>query len=222
MRAVMVIKSDKKIDLFYKTAQIKIVPGVKADGADLVDSNSITAVITTFNDPDVVGDIIMETAFDESLANFKLSNKPLPMMLQHDRSAIPGIWTEFTKISGGIVGKGRLLVTNSIGQNAKDLIEAGVIQDVSIGFRGEEYEYIDDGYSVRFIKADLREVSLVVYPANKNANILPAKDDQKSDEDETDEQQILNAFKQINDDAETDAIKTAVGEFIASNGENYA
>lgn len=166
-------------DIQYKTRGAKFTINdmyTKQEGEDKVNGYAIKALVTTFNDPDVVGDIIIERAFDEWL----LTSPVISMYMAHDGAKIVGQWTKFTKTAIGIEADGYLVSGNTDSSNAKSLIVNGIIDSVSVGIRAQEYTIIEDGSGVRFEKAILTEVSLVDRPANANAVLLAVKEEEKA------------------------------------------
>jgi HK97 family phage prohead protease len=118
---------------------------------------------------------------------FSKANKPLPMFLNHNDMGMPvGEWQEFAFDKEGMTAKGKLY-TNTVG--GSDLYEIlkespGMFGGVSVGAYADEARYVDEdgmpmvsgdndgdeGY-FQIIKGGLREVSVVMYPNNPNAEI---------------------------------------------------
>jgi HK97 family phage prohead protease len=116
---------------------------------------------------------------------FNESGKPLPMFLNHNDLGMPmGEWNSFEFDDTGMTAKGRLY-TNTVGGN--DLYQIlkespKMFGGVSVGAYAEEAQMVDaDGNPVedddtdeayfQITKGGLREVSVVMYPNNPNAEI---------------------------------------------------
>jgi len=115
---------------------------------------------------------------------FNSSDKPLPMFLNHNDLGMPmGEWNSFEFDDKGMTAKGRLY-TNTVGGN--DLYQIlkespKMFGGVSVGAYAEEAQMVDadgnpmdddgdEGY-FQITKGGLREVSVVMYPNNPNAEI---------------------------------------------------
>jgi len=120
----------------------------------------------------------------QSWANeFSQSGKPLPMFLNHNDMGMPvGEWTEFNFDEQGMTATGRIY-TNTVG--GSDLYTVlkespNLFGGVSVGAyaeeammvntNGEEAQDDDEAY-FQITKGGLREVSVVMYPNNPNAEI---------------------------------------------------
>jgi hypothetical protein len=115
---------------------------------------------------------------------FNASEKPLPMFLNHNDLGMPmGEWNSFEFDQDGMTAKGRLY-TNTVGGN--DLYQIlkespKMFGGVSVGAYADEAQMVDaDGNLVdddteeayfQITKGGLREVSVVMYPNNPNAEI---------------------------------------------------
>lgn len=128
---------------------------------------------------------------------FAKAGKPLPMFLNHNDLGMPvGEWQEFAFDKEGMTAKGKLY-TNTVG--GSDLYEIlkespGMFGGVSVGAYADEARFVDingnpmnedddpdsdeddadgdggEGY-FQITKGGLREVSVVMYPNNPNAEI---------------------------------------------------
>jgi HK97 family phage prohead protease len=116
---------------------------------------------------------------------FNSGDKPLPMFLNHNDLGMPmGEWNSFEFDDQGMTAKGRLY-TNTVGGN--DLYQIlkespKMFGGVSVGAYADEAQMVDaDGNPVedddtdeayfQITKGGLREVSVVMYPNNPNAEI---------------------------------------------------
>ena len=122
--------------------------------------------------------------FADWAKEFNESGKPLPMFLNHNDLGMPmGEWNSFEFDDKGMTAKGRLY-TNTVGGN--DLYQIlkespRMFGGVSVGAYAEEAQMVDaDGEPCdddceeayfQITKGGLREVSVVMYPNNPNAEI---------------------------------------------------
>jgi len=120
--------------------------------------------------------------FADWAAEFAETGKPLPMFLNHNDMGMPmGEWNEFSFDDEGMTAKGRLYL-NTVGGN--DLYQVlkespNMFGGVSVGAYAEEAQMVDaDGNPdqseeayFQITKGGLREVSVVMYPNNPNAEI---------------------------------------------------
>ena len=113
---------------------------------------------------------------------FNAGDKPLPMFLNHNDLGMPmGEWNSFEFDDKGMTAKGRLY-TNTVGGN--DLYQIlkespKMFGGVSVGAYADEAQMVDadgnpdqsDEAYFQITKGGLREVSVVMYPNNPNAEI---------------------------------------------------
>lgn len=120
--------------------------------------------------------------------SFSESGKPLPMFLNHNDMGMPvGEWTEFTFDNEGMTGKGRLFLNTVSGNDLYTVLKESpnMFGGVSVGAYAEEYQWVkedgepmtvgsdnpyEDGY-FQITQGGFREVSVVMYPNNPNAEI---------------------------------------------------
>src|SRR5690606_20305055 len=131
------------------------------------EERTITGIASTPT-PDRMADVVMPEG-----AEFKL---PIPLLWQHDSSQPIGNVTEAKVTKAGIE------VVASIARNvsteidrAWNLIKAGLVRGLSIGFRGIETDQIPNSWGVVFNKWEWLELSAVTIPANSEATITTNK-----------------------------------------------
>ncbi len=135
----------------------------------------IKAYLTTFENVDVVNDVIKTGALDEYVKSFNDGTAGvLRMLFQHERSEIIGKWVSLEIDEKGVLGTGIIFEEVSRGKDVKSLLKRGVLNSVSIGFRATKYKANDlGGYD--FTQIELTETSIVDTPANPHALILSVK-----------------------------------------------
>ncbi len=137
---------------------------VKAVG----DEGQIEGYGAVFGNVDSYGDIIQAGAFMDSLRGRK------PKMLYQHRMEDPiGVWDEYKEDQKGLYMKGRIATKSTKGRDAYELVKAGAIDGLSIGYITRDYDM--DGNNRRLKSVDLIETSLVTMPANSEAIVTSVK-----------------------------------------------
>jgi uncharacterized protein len=116
------------------------------------------------------GDIVEASAFAASLGG----SRKVKMLREHDPSRVIGTWDELTEDANGLRVKGRLVLTTEEGREAFELIKAGALDGLSIGYRTIKANRDQNGIR-RISQAELWEVSLVTFPMNELAKIDAVK-----------------------------------------------
>jgi HK97 family phage prohead protease len=136
----------------------------KADGEE----GEISGYGAVFDNIDSYGDRIAKGAFAATL------KKRMPKMFwQHDSWDPIGRWTEASEDESGLYLKGKLTMGSTRGRDAYALIKDGAIDGLSIGYRTEKAEMVDNVRELR--EVDLWEVSVVSIGANDKALIDAVK-----------------------------------------------
>lgn len=151
-------------------------------GAALLDIKSLgekgqfEGYASTFGgEADSYGDIIAAGAYAESLAEHKARGSMPKMFWQHDPREPIGKWLSAAEDDKGLLVVGQLNMGVQRGREAYELLKAGDIDGLSIGYRIRGYEVDEDGDIWTLTKIDLREVSIVSIGANENATIASVK-----------------------------------------------
>lgn len=130
---------------------------------------------TFLGTPDSKGDIIMPGCFTKTLEKNGRNKTGIVLLWQHDPAEPIGVWTELVQDSKGLKVTGRLILSTPGGRKAYELLRAGAIKHLSIGFEIIDFE-IDRKKKVRYLKAvDLWEISLVSFPALLSAQVTNIK-----------------------------------------------
>ena len=132
--------------------------------------------------------------FADWAKEFAESGKPLPMFLNHNDYGMPmGEWNEFTFDDEGMTAKGRIYMSTVGGSDLYQVLKESpkMFGGVSVGAYAEQARWVDENgepmepgsdgtmYSnpdwenayFQITKGGLREVSVVMYPNNPNAEI---------------------------------------------------
>lgn len=121
---------------------------------------------------------------------FQAGGRPLPMFVNHSADEIPvGEWTSFEFDDEGMTASGRLYMNTSAGKDLYQIMSESpnMFGGVSVGAYANEYQWLKEDGSVypagsgdydywengyfQITKGGLSEVSVVMYPNNKEAEI---------------------------------------------------
>lgn len=141
------------------------------------DAGKIEGYGSVFDVEDLGGDIVAAGAFADSLQ----SGRKVKMLFQHDHNTVVGVWDEVAEDGKGLRVKGRILTAVKAGLEAYELVKAGAIDSLSIGYR--TLKSMDRNGRRVIQQADVWEVSLVTFPMNELARIDAVKAAQMSRRD---------------------------------------
>jgi HK97 family phage prohead protease len=113
---------------------------------------------------------------------FAQNARPLPMFVNHNSDAVPvGEWTAFEFTDTGMTATGRMYTNTTIGSDLYKIMQESpqMFGGVSVGAYAEDYQMVnsdgepDQGDEAYFqiTKGGLREVSVVMYPNNPQAEV---------------------------------------------------
>ena len=113
---------------------------------------------------------------------FAKTGKPLPMFMNHNSDAMPiGEWTSFEMDESCMKAEGRIYMNTAAGKDMYTIMceSPSMFGGVSVGAYAEDYQMVnangepdqsDEAY-FQITKGGLREVSVVMYPNNPEANV---------------------------------------------------
>ncbi|SPF80836.1 HK97 family phage prohead protease [Pseudoprimorskyibacter insulae] len=139
----------------------------------------IAGYASIFGACDQGGDVVSAGAYAASLARLTAEGRAVKMLWQHDPAQPIGVWDEVREDARGLFVKGRLLDTVAKGREAAELIAAGAIDGLSIGYRTIKAAKNDKGQRL-LTELELWEVSLVTFPMLPSARVS-AKGEQPQD-----------------------------------------
>lgn len=146
----------------------------------LEEQGSFEGYASTFGgEPDSYGDIIAPGAYAETLAEHAARGTMPKMFWQHDPREPIGKWTSAVEDGKGLLVKGQLNMGVQRAREAYELLKAGDIDGLSIGYSIRGYEVDEDRNVWTLTKLDLREVSIVSIGANENATIASVKSERR-------------------------------------------
>jgi HK97 family phage prohead protease len=126
-----------------------------------------------FGNVDSYGEIVEPGAFAKSLAQYDRTKTSPLMLWQHNPDKPIGVWDGLHEDGKGLKGTGRLVLETAQGREAYALLKAGAVRGLSIGY--VEVKAEPDGNNRRLKELDLREISIVSFPANRRAQVGAVK-----------------------------------------------
>lgn len=172
-----------------------------AGAADMPADGIVEGYASTFDrEPDSYGDVVAKGAFEDSLARWRESGKPIPLLYGHsteDPEYNIGRVVEAHEDERGLFVRAEFDADNPKAQYVRKLVQEGRLYQFSFAYQvldagTVELEGGGEAYELR--KLDLFEVSLVQVPANQHAEVTEIKSgapevksgrrNSKADEDE--------------------------------------
>ena len=149
--------------------------GLPFEVKSIEEGGSFEGYAAVFGVKDAWGDIILAGAFKASLREHK-SKKTMPSMLWQHRYDQPiGVWDAMQEDSHGLYVKGSLLLKVQQGLEAYELLKAGALSGMSIGYIARDFSIDEKDYTRTIKRIDLYEASLVTFPANEGAQVVAVK-----------------------------------------------
>lgn len=140
----------------------------KADDASENTGRNISGYGSVSGNVDSGGDVVMPGAFAESLK----SGRKVKMLWNHNSDEPCGVWAEIVEDEKGLRVSG-IISETARGRDIIALLKDGAIDSLSIGYRTVDAEW--KGETRLIHKAELWEVSIVVFPMNELATIDSVK-----------------------------------------------
>lgn len=138
---------------------------IKAVG---LENTIISGYAIVFNIIDSQNDIVQKGAFEDT----KPEN--IKLLWQHDALKPIGIIKSLYEDDYGLKIQAEINNRILLGKETTELVRQKAIDGLSIGFCAKDFEY--DNQGVRLLKkVDLMEISVVTFPANRNAGIINVK-----------------------------------------------
>lgn len=117
---------------------------------------------------DPAGDVVEPGAFARTLRERGAAG--IRMLWQHDPAVPIGRWTRIAEDGAGLVVEGSLALSSARGREAFELVRAGAVDGLSIGFRTRRARR-ESGGTRRLLDIDLWEVSIVTFPMQSLARL---------------------------------------------------
>lgn len=128
---------------------------------------------SVFNEVDLSNDSVAPNAFSKSLS--KRSASDIRMLFQHNPDEPIGVWEEITQTERGLKVRGKITQSVSRGAEVLELMRAGAIDGLSIGFKTVRAKQDKSQNIRRILEADLWEISIVTFPMQETARIETVK-----------------------------------------------
>jgi uncharacterized protein len=139
------------------------------------DDGTVEGYGSVFGARDTYDDVIQPGAFAASLAEHRAAGTMPAMLWQHNPDEPIGIWSAMTEDDKGLRVQGRLVLESERGRAAHALLKAGALNGLSIGFMAKQWAYDRDTEVRTLTEIDLWEVSMVTFPAQRQARVTSVK-----------------------------------------------
>ncbi|MGO4683232.1 HK97 family phage prohead protease [Hyphomicrobium sp. 2TAF46] len=141
--------------------------------AKSLDDGVFEGYASLFNREDLGHDVIAPGAFRESLLN--RGAQRIKMLFQHDPAEPIGVWDEIREDARGLYVRGRLMTAVSKAREVLELMRAGALDGLSIGFKTVRARRDAASGVRRLEKVDLWEISVVTFPMLPGARVQSVK-----------------------------------------------
>lgn len=142
--------------------------GFKLDGLDA--DGTFTGYLSVFDVEDSYGEVVRKGAFKKTLKE----QERFPLLNHHDPEQLIGDF-EGKEDKKGLWIKGRLILTVQKAKESYDLLRAGILKGLSIGFQTIKDLWDRDNEIRELLEVKLWEGSLVTFGANPEALIESVK-----------------------------------------------
>lgn len=143
------------------------------DTKAVTDDGEFTGYAAAFNNTDLGGDMILPGAFAKSLQRRPAAK--VKMLRGHDPNKLVGVWHDLAEDGKGLRVKGKLLLSIADGRETHELMRAGALDGMSIGFRTLKDRF-DRTKGIRLLEElDVPEISIVTFPMNPRATVNHVK-----------------------------------------------
>lgn len=121
---------------------------------------------STFGNIDRGQDRVLPGAFKETIADFEMRGHFVPLLWAHDHNYPIGQIDKMYEDDKGLFVEAHMVEDVDIVKGrAAPLVEKNILKSMSIGYRAEEYKWVDDNVR-NLIRISLFEISLVPVPMN--------------------------------------------------------
>ncbi|MFD1344536.1 HK97 family phage prohead protease [Litorisediminicola beolgyonensis] len=145
-------------------------------GVTVTDEAGIEGYASLFGETDQGGDAVAPGAYAASLARLTGGGRSVKLLWQHDPAQPIGVWDEIREDARGLFVRGRLLPGVARACEALELLRAGAIDGLSIGYRTRRARKTEGGGRL-LTELELWEVSLVTFPMLSSARVAAKGDD---------------------------------------------
>ena len=146
--------------------------------ADDDETGKISGYASTYNNPDLSGDVMLPGCYAPALAKIEKSGVMPVMFFSHDHYSVPcGTWDSIKSDDKGLYVSGRINKDLESGREIYSALKFGSMSGLSVGFSFGPDDVEDNdagGYDFKSIP-DLMEISICAMPCNQNARIDAVK-----------------------------------------------
>ncbi|MEO3998557.1 HK97 family phage prohead protease [Mesorhizobium sp. CAU 1732] len=142
------------------------IGAVEADG-------TFSGYASLFGKADLARDVVEKGAFEKALRTRGAGG--VRMLFQHDPGQPIGVWTELREDARGLFVRGRLSQGVARAREVRELMRAGALDGLSIGFRTVKASKDRQAGVRRIVEADLWEISVVTFPMLPGARVDSVK-----------------------------------------------
>lgn len=136
----------------------------KLDIKSMSDNGKLAGYASLYNVVDSYNDVILPGAF-----GVVFDASMVKLLWQHDPKLPIGMVTKLEETPKGLYVEAKILTTIEKGREACELLKAGIIDGLSIGFEALEHRLV--GQHRYISKLKLWEISIVTFPANTAARV---------------------------------------------------
>lgn len=138
------------------------------------ETGKISGYASTYNNPDLSGDVMLPGCYDAVLNKIKSSGVMPVMFFSHDHWSVPcGTWDEINSDEKGLYVSGRINRDLESGKEIYSALKFGSMSGLSVGFSFSPDGAEDNdagGFDFKTID-DLFEISICAMPCNERARI---------------------------------------------------
>lgn len=142
------------------------------------ETGKISGYASTYNNPDLSGDVMLPGCYDAVLQKIEKSGVMPVMFFSHDHWSVPcGTWDEINSDEKGLYVSGRINRDLESGQEIYSALKFGSMSGLSVGFSFSPDGVEDNaagGFDFKSID-DLFEISICAMPCNERARIDSVK-----------------------------------------------
>lgn len=172
---------------------------------DLEETGIFKGYGAVFGNKDSHHDIIMPGAFTNTLLKGGRNGNGVAMLLQHDARRPIGVWNLLAEDKKGLKVEGQLVMKTKDGQETYELMKAGALKGLSIGY-DTIIDEVDKKKRVRYLKEiALWEISPVVFASNIRAVITAVKEFKELIKQATTERELEKALRESDIFSKNDA-----------------
>lgn len=142
------------------------------------ESGKISGYASTYNNPDLSGDVMLPGCYAPALEKIEKSGVMPVMFFSHDHYSVPcGTWDSIKSDDKGLYVSGRVNTDLESGKEIYSALKFGSMSGLSVGFSFSPDGAEDNdagGFDFKSID-DLFEISICAMPCNQNARIDAVK-----------------------------------------------